>query len=755
MQGACDRKDSGPVARDSRHIVARRMTGPRFMTGPQFMTGPRFMTGLCVAALWTIGGLWFAVPGRAQDPDTAGIPSDDPAGIGHNLNGALPKAPGTGISDYITDYTRLPLGAFPRSEQGALIYEGPPVVADDASRQIEALSDLRQVNFAGFGPPVKGEPSALVLLRDAETPQLYVIPAPGALPVKLTSGENRVSLALARPWRRQILFALDAGGDEDFQFFLRGEKAESLAQLTEPGTRNLTPLWSPDGKQLLWAAARSEDPNYDLVWMEPDRPASRKVLMHGVGAIAPLAFSLDGRRALIGRYLSIAESERYVVDFETGKVTQIAPELHTSYLGGVFSRDGHSLIVATHEGGEFLRLMRVDIASGAMQLIADFGADVEAFAASPDLRTLAVVVNRNGASELWFLKNADRRKPGKPRRGPLLSAGVIEELVFAPGGHHVGFSFSASDRPGDAFRYDLRRRILTSWTVPDAESLAEFRPAEAIHYPTFDPGDPANPGEKRQIPAWVLRPGGPGPHPVIILAHGGPESQARPRFNPTLQFLARHFNAVVIEPNIRGSSGYGKSFLALDNGVRRADAVRDIGALLEWIATQPEFDPKRVLIMGGSYGGFVTLAALADYSDQLAGGISMVGIGDFPRFLANTRGYRRDLRRAEYGDERDPTVRAALDAVSPARRAHRIRKPLFIQQGLNDPRVPAGEALTLAARIRASGGEAWVLLARDEGHGFVRKTNNQFRRQAEMTFIRRLFGQPASGPEAVPAKEKK
>ncbi|MFW5660770.1 MAG: alpha/beta hydrolase family protein [Oceanicaulis sp.] len=266
------------------------------------------------------------------------------------------------------------------------------------------------------------------------------------------------------------------------------------------------------------------------------------------------------------------------------------------------------------------------------------------------------------------------------------------------------------------------------WTQSEVGGLdaSSFVEPELITYESFD---------GLEIPGFYYRAEGEGPRPVIIDIHGGPESQERPGFNTSIQYWVNELGVSVITPNVRGSSGYGKDYVAMDNGFNREDSVRDIGALLDWVAGQPELDSERVVVYGGSYGGYMVLASMTHYSDRLAGGINIVGISNFVTFLENTNGYRRDLRRAEYGDERDPEMRAHLEAISPANQAERITAPLFIIQGANDPRVPASEAEQILAAVRAEGGDPWYLLALDEGHGFAKKSNRDFQRQAETMFL--------------------
>jgi dipeptidyl aminopeptidase/acylaminoacyl peptidase len=243
-----------------------------------------------------------------------------------------------------------------------------------------------------------------------------------------------------------------------------------------------------------------------------------------------------------------------------------------------------------------------------------------------------------------------------------------------------------------------------------------------IQYPTFDKVE----GKTRMIPAFYYRPTKKSnkPYPVVIDIHGGPEGQYKPRFQGVANYLINELGIALIAPNVRGSSGYGKSYLLLDNAEKREDSVKDIGALLDWIATRPELDKNRIAVFGGSYGGYMVLASMVHFSDRLACGVDIVGISNFVTFLKNTSAYRRDLRRAEYGDERK--IGDFLNKISPSTNAHKIKKPLFVIQGKNDPRVPASESEQIVKTVRKNKVPVWYQLATNEGHGFSKKYNRDF-----------------------------
>jgi dipeptidyl aminopeptidase/acylaminoacyl peptidase len=315
---------------------------------------------------------------------------------------------------------------------------------------------------------------------------------------------------------------------------------------------------------------------------------------------------------------------------------------------------------------------------------------------------------------------------------PALPIGVISTFDFSPDGKRLALTINTATSPSDVYVVDIAQRTLTQWTASEVGGLdsSRFIAPTLVRYPTFDQVD----GKPRTIPAFYYRPEGDGPFPVVINIHGGPEAQAFPAFNPTIQFLLREMKVAVLVPNVRGSAGYGKTYLQLDNGVLREDSVKDIGALLDWIAAQPELDEDRVGVSGGSYGGYMVLASMTHYNDRLRAGVDVVGISDFGTFLKNTESYRRDLRRAEYGDERDPAIRAFHDKIAPLNNAGRITRPLFVAQGLNDPRVPFTEAEQIVSKVRDNRGDVWYLLFKDEGHGFAKKPNVDLFGAASMMF---------------------
>jgi dipeptidyl aminopeptidase/acylaminoacyl peptidase len=345
-------------------------------------------------------------------------------------------------------------------------------------------------------------------------------------------------------------------------------------------------------------------------------------------------------------------------------------------------------------------------------------------------------VNESGLSRLYLMDTRSRQY----RAVSGIPTGIVSGLAFSPDDRQLAMTLSTPQTPSDAFalhlgRGPLEHGVLVRWTESelgglDAESLVT---PELVHYPTFDRVD----GKPRQIPAWVYRPRSERPAAVVVSIHGGPEGQARPYFNYMYQMWLDRLGVAVVVPNVRGSAGYGKSYLALDNGMQREDSVRDIGALLDWIAADPGLDESRVAVYGGSYGGYMVLASAVHYSDRLRAAVDIVGISNFVTFLENTQGYRRDLRRAEYGDEREPEMRAHLEKISPLAHVADIKVPMLVVQGQNDPRVPVTESRQMVGALRQQGRPVWYMNALNEGHGYRSKENRDIYQQAVVLFLER------------------
>jgi dipeptidyl aminopeptidase/acylaminoacyl peptidase len=441
-------------------------------------------------------------------------------------------------------------------------------------------------------------------------------------------------------------------------------------------------------------------------------------------------WSPDDSKLLVNNVISANESHLYVLDIVTAALSPVSEGKEAARVSQAkFSADGRSVYLITNRDSEFQQLRRADLLTGVVEpLTAHIPWDIDTFARSDDGQYLAWVANVDGQSQLTVVNVANRSESLPP-----LPEGQIGRIAFDRTGKKLGLSIENAQSPRDVFVLEIERNALVRYTKSEAGPVDTLQnvAAELMRYPTFDREN----GKSRQVPAFIYRSPIPGPRPVYIDIHGGPESQYTPSFTPFTQFLVRELGFTVIAPNVRGSSGYGTTYMNLDNGEDREDSILDIGALLVWIGLQKDMDAKKVFVAGGSYGGYMSLASMVHFGDRLRGGIDVVGISNFVTFLESTSAYRRDLRRPEYGDERQPRMRAYLQRISPLTNAARISRPLLVVQGLNDPRVPASESQQMVSKIRARGGEVWYLAAKDEGHGFRKKANRDFYQKTVVTFL--------------------
>lgn len=609
-----------------------------------------------------------------------------------------------------------------RVTQGNLVMENIPDIPQSVRDRLQQYSNTRSAGFSDFAP----DGGVYITTRFGETTQIHHVAEPMGMRRQVTFFEERTSGASVRPGGSgQFVFTKDIGGDEFYQGYLFDPETAEATRFTEAGTRNSSLSWSDDGAKVAWYRQVDGDPDSDILVADPADPSSARVALEGEGLMIPVDWSSDGARILVLRYYSITHADLYVLEVDSGALTEINPDMDVAYGGAQFAPDGESIYTITDQGGEFRRVVEIELSDNAMRMVSpDHGWDVQGMDMTSDGQRLVYAINNGGNSVIHMMNPVT----GEVLAAPQLPLGIVGGLQFDSTGSRLGFSHVNAQSPGDAWTYDIESGELTRWTRSEVGGLDtdSFVSPEVINFTSFD---------GLEIPAFYYRAEGEGPRPVIIDIHGGPESQERPGFSSSIQYWVNELGVSVIAPNVRGSAGYGNEYVALDNGFNREDSVRDIGALLDWVAEQPELDSDRVLVYGGSYGGYMVLASLVHYSDRLAGGVNIVGISNFVTFLENTNGYRRDLRRAEYGDERDPEMYDFLQEISPANQADQITAPLFIIQGYNDPRVPASEAEQILAAVREAGGDPWYLLAMDEGHGFRKKSNRDFQRAAETLFF--------------------
>lgn len=627
-----------------------------------------------------------------------------------------------------------------RVERGTLIYDGIPDASGTEQAGLQRYLESRSASLAGW----LANGDLLIATRFANTAQLHRVRAPLGMREQVTFETEPVSLAEPNPFSPDVvLFGKDVGGNENTQLHLLDLKSGTAKRLTDGKSLHGTPVWAHDGKRLAFHGNGRDGRSYDIYVADTTTDAPPRLVFAASGGdiFNVLDWSLDDRQLLVQRYSSITDSALLLVDVETGVQSPLAPGPKDkgpfSVTAARVSPDARSVYYLADHGGEHIELRRLDLYTRESTLLAPQSRwDVERLDLSRDGRYLAYTLNEAGFSRLVVhdtVQQADVLLPALP------AGAVIENLRFDREGKRLALQVATAQSPADVYvlsMADGQPPQLARWTQSELGPVNRdaMVPAELVEFPTWDRVD----GRPRMIQAFVYRPRTPGPHPVLIDIHGGPESQYRPGWNAFTQYLVNELGYAVVAPNVRGSAGYGRSFLLLDNGELREDSVRDIGSLLVWVGLQPDLDRNRVVALGGSYGGYMVLSSLVNYGDRLAGGIDIVGISDFVTFLTNTSEYRRDLRRAEYGDERDAQMRAFLRRISPMTNASAIRKPLLVVQGINDPRVPASESEQMVQKLRLNGAEVWYLAAKDEGHGFRKKGNRDAYLAAVAQFLRRL-----------------
>ena len=615
-----------------------------------------------------------------------------------------------------------------------LVVEGIPPIPIALKRDASRYLEFRTAAFASWHPTRR---EMLIGTRFSDTLQLHAVAQPGGARRQLTFSTEPVAGGKFEPRQgRFIVFSQDVGGGEFYQLHRLDLSEGKTTLLTDGRSRNGNAHFSHDGRWLFHNSTRRNGRDTDVWRLDPLRPESAEMILQvSGGGWAVLDVQDDGSRVLLQNRRSITDSELHLLDVATRKLSRLTParERVVSYGSAQFSRDGRSVFATTDLDSEFLRLVRIDVASGGLTPLGSNTPklpawDVEAFELSPDGEQLAFVSNENGSSRLSLLKLSS----GKVRAVSGIPAGVMTGLEWHENGRDLGFSLAHAQSPSDAYSVDVKTGRLTRWTESETGGLpaTAFREPELITIPSFD---------QLKVSAFVYRPDSsrfPGKRPVVVIIHGGPESQSRPGFMARYNYFLNELGVALVVPNVRGSAGYGKRFLTLDDGFLREDSVKDIGAFLDWIGTDAGLDPSRVSVMGGSYGGYMTLASLVHFSDRLRCGVDVVGISNFVTFLTNTQEYRRDLRRVEYGDERDPQMRAHLEKISPLNQVDRIRVPLMVVQGKNDPRVPLSEAEQMVQALRANGRACAYLMARDEGHGFAKKPNADFQFLSTILFLK-------------------
>jgi dipeptidyl aminopeptidase/acylaminoacyl peptidase len=614
-----------------------------------------------------------------------------------------------------------------------LVVDGVPAIPASLVETAGPYGSYRSATLADWSP-VRRE--MLITTRFADTAQLHLVTMAGGERQQLTFFADAVTGGRFHPnGGDYILFAKDIGGGEWYQLYRYDVASGDVTLLTDGKSRNLMGPWSSGGDQMAYMSTRRTGKDTDLWVMNPADPKSDRLLtkLEG-GGWGPEDWSPDDSKILLKEQISLNEAYLWLVDTKTGEKTALIPNGtkrgdKIAYGDARFSKDGKGIYVTTDAGAEYMNLAYMEInRPEAKYMINGSEAkwDVERFDLTNDGKLITYVKDEDGLSVIHVRKTADQKEILLTN----LPLGVVTNLRWHRNGHELGFSLTNARGPGDCYSYDVAAGKLEQWTTSETAVKTEaFPEAELVRWKSFD---------GKEISGLLYKPPAKftGKRPVLVVIHGGPEGQSQPTFLGRSNYYLNELGIALIYPNVRGSTGYGKTFSLLDNGFKREDTYKDINALFDWIGTRPDLDAGRIAVTGGSYGGHMTLAVSTFYSGRIRCSVDIVGMSNLVTFLEHTEAYRRDLRRVEYGDERDPKMREFLQRIAPMNNIEKIKKPMFVIAGKNDPRVPVSESQQIADALKKQGTPVWLLIAKDEGHGYRKKGNQDFQFYATAEFLR-------------------
>jgi dipeptidyl aminopeptidase/acylaminoacyl peptidase len=637
---------------------------------------------------------------------------------------AAAKAPLTTITD-----------AKPATGNANVLLSRVPDASPELRARVRQYLNARAAGLLDTTPDGK---RVLIATRFADTAQLHIVDQPMGARQQITFGEEPINNARFSPTNPDLIYYLsDVGGGEFFQLFQLDRKTGRSLLITDGKSRHEAFAVSPDGKRLAFSGTERNGKDTDVYVADSDAPQKGRLLVQADGSYTPSQFSRDGKSLLVVHERAIDDADLWLVDAASGDKRMITPDAKTHGKAGirasVFAPDGKSVYLVTDRYSDFAELYRVDLAkpdAAPEPLSRGISWNVDEVVVSPDGKTLAFAVDEDGLSKLYLYDVAKKK-----RELVATPPGVVGGLHFPLANSGVlAITLNNARSPSDVWTLALKgKRALTQWTRSEVGGLdaARFPLPELVRYPSTD---------GITVSAFLYKPEKvTGKVPVILLWHGGPESQFRPTFSTLTALLTAELGVAVLAPNVRGSDGYGKKFLQLDDGIKREASLADIGATLDWIAKQPELDAARVGVYGGSYGGYMTLATATFFANRVRAAVDVVGISSLPTFLEHTQAYRRDLRRVEYGDERVPEVLAVQKRISPLYSVDKIQAAMFVQQGHNDPRVPQSEAEQIVTALRKRGRDAWYFLALNDGHGFQKKENRDLATLATFLFFQQTL----------------
>jgi len=626
-----------------------------------------------------------------------------------------------------------------------LVIDGIPPIPMELVEQIGRYTESRSGVFQDWNP---GKAEMLITTRFGDTNQVHRVAMPLGARTQLTFFPDRIDGASYEPTKGDyFVFTKGVGGNEFNQNYRYDVATGDFTLLTDGKSRNSKPTWSNKGDRVAYTSTRRNGADTDIYVESPLDPKTDRMLAEVKGGgWAVLDWSPDDKQLLVLEEISINESYIWLFNSETGEKKEVTPRPtegaeKVSYSWAQFAKDGKGIFVTTDRESEFQRLAYVDLASGKhTYLLPNIKWDMDDWDLSDDGKQIAYTLNENGVSTLHVVDLAlkDGTVTASTAREPVFNPPLKNVVMTEVRWHRhsdpslLAFNVVGARQPSDVYTWDTRKNTTARWTESETGGIpaSRFSEPELVRWKTFD---------GKEITGFLYLPDTKkfsGPRPVIVNIHGGPEAQFRPTYLGRNNYFINELGCAMLFPNVRGSAGYGKTFVKLDNGFKREDSYKDISSLLDWIKTRGELDASRIMVTGGSYGGFMTLAVACNYADRISCAVDVVGPSNFVTFLKNTESYRRDLRRVEYGDERDPKMAEFLEKIAPLNNAQKITKPLFVVQGANDPRVPKTEADQIVDTLKKQGTPVWYLLANDEGHGFAKKKNADYQFYSTVQFMR-------------------
>lgn len=611
-----------------------------------------------------------------------------------------------------------------------LIAENIPAIPKSLNEKIKKYSESRGANFTAIHPNGK---ELIMVTRFASTNQLHHLSQPLGNRKQITFFDEPVNSADYEPTKgKYLVYSKDIGGNEFGQLFRLDLNTMESTLLTDGGrSQNGGMRWKKDGSGFYFSSTKRNGGDRDIYYMNPLKPNETKLILELKGGGWGISdISADGKKLIVSEYVSANESYLYLFDTETKKLEPITDRTEKQIVqsSAKFAKNSDEIWYVTDRDNEFDRLALMNLKTKKITYFTtDIPWEVSNYTLSKDKSKIVFETNESGLNKLYLMDTATKKY--SEIKG--LQIGLINNIEFTDDGKSLFFSQSTYDSSSDIYRLDLASKNIERWTDSEQGEMqkSDMAQPKLIEWTSFD---------KMKISGFYYPASRKftGKRPVLINIHGGPEGQSMASSLGSNNYYPNEMGVALIYPNVRGSSGFGKTYIASDNGFNRMNSVQDIGALLDWIAKQPELDKDRIMIMGGSYGGFMTLATAYEYADRIRCSVDVVGISDFNTFLKNTEEYRRDLRRAEYGDERDPKMSAFFTKIAPLNNTDKIKKPMFIIQGTNDPRVPVTEAIQMRDKLKAQGNTVWYLEAKNEGHGFRKKENVDYQRLAVIQFMR-------------------